>query len=25
VVAGLKDGGGIDTHARDFLDQRQSP
>jgi hypothetical protein len=25
VVAGLKGGAGIDTHARDFLDQAQSP
>jgi hypothetical protein len=25
VVAGLKEGGGIDTHARDFLNQAQSP
>jgi hypothetical protein len=25
IVAGLKGGGGIDTHARDFLNQAQSP
>src|SRR5262249_19034227 len=25
VVVGLKDGSGIDTHARDFLNQAESP